>query len=233
MLKSHKKNLLIIKVLSKKQKSVIIIFSLTVFFWIVPNLLTIIFPSGSRLSLFLRENLSPPIVGIFFASLLFLLPLSSNEKVLSRKDTSQIDWASLLLFGSGLSLGKILFKTGLSSYISSYISVLSGESGVILLLIGIIVFTIFFTELVSNTASANIIIPIMIAFSKEAGVSSLLITFVLALACNSAYMLPVATPPNVIVYGTNKVRKLYMVRNGFIFNIICAFFFGLIFLIFS
>ena len=202
-------------------------------FWIVPNILTIFLSKDSSLSLFLRKNLSPPIVGIFFASLLFLLPLSSNDKILTRKDTSQIDWASLLLFGAGLSLGKILFKTELSSYISSYMTVVSGMTGETLLLMGIVIFTIFFTELVSNTASANIIIPIVIAFTKESGGNSLLFTFVLALACNSAYMLPVATPPNVIVYGTNKVRKLNMVRNGFILNIICAFFFGLIFLIFS
>ena len=64
------------KVLSKKQKSVIIVFVSTVFFWIVPNFLTIIFPNGSKFSLFLKENLAPPTVGIFFASLLFLLPLS-------------------------------------------------------------------------------------------------------------------------------------------------------------
>ena len=220
------------KKLTKNQKNVITIFSLTVFFWIVPNLLTLVLPAQSSFSLFLKNNISAPIVGIFFASLLFLLPLSSSKKILTSKDTSQIDWPALLLFGSGLSLGKILFKTGLSGHFSSWIIQMTGATGTLFLIVGLVFFTILFTELASNTASANIIIPIMIAFSKETGTNPLVIIFVLAIACNSAYMLPVATPPNIIVYGTNKIKKSTMVRAGIGINVLCAFILSLIIVIF-
>ncbi len=80
--------------------------------------------------------------------------------------------------------------------------------------------TIFFTEIASNTASANIIIPIMIAFAQKADLNVTVTAFALAVACNSAFMLPVATPPNVIVYGTDKVSKTAMIKSGWRLNLL-------------
>jgi sodium-dependent dicarboxylate transporter 2/3/5 len=86
----------------------------------------------------------------------------------------------------------------------------------------LIVATIFFTELASNTASANIIIPIVIAFAGESELSPLVCAFAFAIACNSAFMLPVATPPNVIVFGTNRIKKLSMIKTGLVLNLLGA-----------
>lgn len=219
--------------LSVEQKYVIAVFSLTVFFWIMPNLLGLFLIEGSALFVFLKHNLSAATVGIFFASLLFLFPLKSPEKILNSTHASQVDWPSLLLFGSGLSLGKILFQTGLAKFFADSIASFSGELGTTAVIILLIFITILFTELASNTASANIIIPIMIAFCKETNISILVVAFAFALSCNSAYMLPVATPPNAIVYGTKKVNKMSMVKSGIKINILCSLLIGLFFLIFK
>ena len=207
---------------SIEQKYVVGIFSLTVFFWIFPSLLALIFSKESVIRIYLQENLSAPVVGIFFVGLLFLAPFGRPEKILSKKHTSQIDWPSLLLFGSGLSLGKIMFKTGLANNFSSWIETLSSNIGVLAIVIIIVTFTILFTELASNTASSNILIPIMIAFAQSTSLNPTLIAFVVALACNSAFMLPVATPPNVIVFGTKKVTKKSMLKAGLKINILAA-----------
>ena len=116
-------------------------------------------------------------------------------------------------------MGNILFQTGLAELFASQLSGLSGYLSPIFILLLFILGTIFFTEIASNTASANIIIPIMIAFSQKTSLSIPITAFAMAIACNSAFMLPVATPPNVIVYGTQKVRKIAMIKAGWKLNI--------------
>lgn len=219
--------------LNPQQKNVLIIFFLTVLFWIAPSLILLITPEGSALEMFLKNNLTAPVVGLIFASLLFMFPLNKVEKILRSDHTSQIDWPSLLLFGAGLSLGAILFKTGLASLLANSLAQFSGEFGPVFILCVLIFITIFFTELASNTASANIIIPVMIALSVSVGLSPLISAFVFAMACNSAFMLPVATPPNVIVFGTQLVGKGAMFRAGFLFNMLGFAFLALMFIVFA
>jgi len=100
--------------LSREQKHIMIIFGLTVFFWVTPSIFLLFLNPESPLSLFLKNNLTAPVVGLIFASLLFIFPLNSLDKLLKGYHASQVDWPSLLLFGTGLSLGTILFKTGLA-----------------------------------------------------------------------------------------------------------------------
>lgn len=220
------------KPLNLNQKHVVVIFALTVFCWIFPNLLTIILPENLEFSKYLVNNFSAPVVGVFFASLLFLLPLNSPDKILTGTHTSQIDWPSLLLFGAGLSLGKILFDVGLTHYFTESIPQVAGDVGPTILIIIFLFFTIIFTEFASNTASANIVIPIMIGLAQEMNLSPLVMAFIFAIACNSAYMLPVATPPNTIVYGTQRVEKSTMIKTGVLVNILCVAILGLVVLIF-
>ncbi len=215
-----------------EQKHVLVVFGLTVFFWIVPSLFSLVLPIESSVAKFFANNISASVVAIFFSSLLFLFPLNKTEKILSSDQMSQIDWPSLLLFGSGLSLGKILFKTGLISYFVDFASTLSVQIGVLGLIVSLLFFTIMFTEVASNTASANIIIPVMIAFSQEMNQNSAVIAFLFALACNSAFMLPVATPPNTIIYGTKRVDKVSMIKAGLGVNLFSAVLLSLFLLIF-
>lgn len=206
--------------LTTNQKNVLTLFTLTIFFWVLPSLIGIFLSKESSLYHFFKNNLSTSIVGLFFSSLLFLFPLNKTEKILHSKNISDIDWGSLLLFGTGLSLGSILFKTGLAEIFAGHLSHMSAFLSPTVVLIIFIFGTIFFTEIASNTASANIIIPIMIAFTQKTGLNVTVAAFALAVACNSAFMLPVATPPNVIIYGTDKVKKASMIKSGWRLNIL-------------
>jgi len=204
--------------LTTAQINVLALFFLTIFFWILPSLIGIFISKEATLYHFVKNNLSTATVGIFFSSLLFLFPLNKADKILNSRHICNIDWGSLILFGTGLSLGSILFKTGLAEIVAAQLTAMSTFISPTIILLIFILGTIFFTEIASNTASANIIIPIMIAFAQQAHLNITVAAFALAVSCNSAFMLPVATPPNVIVYGTNKVTKRAMMKAGWRLN---------------
>jgi sodium-dependent dicarboxylate transporter 2/3/5 len=96
-------------------------------------------------------------------------------------------------------------------------------------LLVLITFTIFATEVASNTASANILLPIVIASAQEIGMQPQVPATAVALACSLAFMLPVATPPNAIVYGSGKVEIPHMMKMGFIMNFFCVLLLTLVF----
>lgn len=218
LLKSDQRHLEGVRELNSPQKNVLFLFGLTIVIWILPSLFALFLDPKSSLALFFKKNLSTAMVGLFFSSLLFLFPLNKEEKILSKDHISSIDWGSLLLFGSGLSLGSILFKTGLAEIFAGYLSTLSSALSPLGILLLFVLVTIFFTEIASNTASANIIIPIMIAFAAKTSLNTPITAFAMAMACNSAFMLPVSTPPNVIVYGSNRVKKSSMMKFGWNLN---------------
>jgi sodium-dependent dicarboxylate transporter 2/3/5 len=131
-----------------------------------------------------------------------------------------IDWGTLLLFGGGLSLGFQMFESGLAEAIGNAFISLGGRSASLTLVTLLAVaFSVFMTELTSNTASANMIIPIIIAVSNAAGISPLPPVLGSAIGCSFAFMLPVATPPNAIIYGSGMIPLPQMMKHGFWLNI--------------
>ncbi len=205
---------------TSRQKWVMGIFFLTVALWIAPSLLQLIVGENSPLGLFLSSALAPSVVAIGCTSLLFLTPFHSPQKILTSSDLGQLDWSSLLLFGSGLSLGKILFDSGLATLFAGALEKATPFLSFSVLVAFLLLITIFFTELASNTATSNILIPIVIALGKSLGNDSILPAILIALACNSAFMLPVATPPNAIAYGSKRINKLTMIKAGFSLNLL-------------
>jgi sodium-dependent dicarboxylate transporter 2/3/5 len=206
--------------LNRHEFFVIFLFSLTVFFWFSPSIFSFILGSEHSLSVFFKDRLDPGIVSIFFASLLFVFPLRDKIKILSLDDAKSIDWPSLVLFGSGLSLGGILFKTGLANIAGDLLISTLGQGSSFVLVLALVIFTIFMTEVASNTAAANILIPIVIASASTLDTSILALVLAVAASCNMAFMLPVATPPNAIIYGSGEVKIGSMIRTGLGFNII-------------
>ncbi|RLA66952.1 MAG: hypothetical protein DRQ88_04775 [Epsilonproteobacteria bacterium] len=207
--------------LSKNEKIVISLFFTVVVLWFLPGFVEMFLGSDHIISTEFKRRLPAGVVSIFFSSLLFTLPLK-GEKILGPENALKIDWASLLLFGSGLSLGAILFSTGLANTIAD--GVLKNISGDYFkyTLIVVVISTIYITEVISNTASANILIPIIIVSCQEAGINPLAPVLAVAMACNLAFMLPVSTPPNAIVFGSRLVKMKDMIRAGFIMNIFSA-----------
>ncbi|WP_127717936.1 DASS family sodium-coupled anion symporter [Halobacteriovorax sp. HLS] len=210
--------------LNAQEFFVLSLFGLTVFFWFSPSIFSFILGKEHSLSIFFTQRLDPGVVSIFFASLLFVFPLKDRIKILSLEDAKSVDWPSLVLFGSGLSLGGILFKTGLATMAGDILISNFGNSSNFILLLALITFTIFMTEVASNTAAANILIPIVIASASTVNMSVLALVLAVSTSCNMAFMLPVATPPNAIVYGSGEVKIGTMIKNGFFFNIVAIIF---------
>lgn len=130
------------------------------------------------------------------------------------------DWGVLLLFGGGITLSTVLGKTGASLFLATEFSSLVGSWPGMLLIGAVVMFVIFLTELSSNTATAALLVPIFFAVAGELGMDAESLVIPLGLAASCAFMLPVATPPNAIVFGTGKVPQRDMMRLGLRLNLV-------------
>ena len=198
--------------ITTSEKWVLSLFLLTVFLWILPSF-------AKLFNITLPVDLTPGVVGIFTASILYMLPIR-GEKILLGADIKQIDWSSLMLFGCGLALGKLLYELGITKITGELLTHFVDGMPLFFILLCIFSFVIFSTELTSNTATANILIPIMISLAGQLSISPFFLTLGVSMACSLAFMLPVATPPNAIVYGSERVDKVDMLQLGFGLNII-------------
>jgi sodium-dependent dicarboxylate transporter 2/3/5 len=155
------------------------------------------------------------------AILLFLLPVSWRARrfTLSWEEAVRIDWGIILLFGGGLAMGELAFSTGLAEAmgrgITSWLPVHSPASLTILFTAVAIVMS----EAASNTASANMIVPIAIAVAQAAGVNPLQPALGATLGASMGFMMPISTPPNAIVYSSGYVPIGTMMRHGIALDI--------------
>ncbi|MFW6139810.1 MAG: SLC13 family permease [Acidobacteriota bacterium] len=214
------------KKLNKAQKNVLAAFSITVFLWTFPGMVSLILGRTHLLSLWLQQHIPESAAALIGAGLLFLLPLdfSKGKFTLTLKDAMDIDWGTLLLFGGGLTLGFQMFETGLADIIGKYFISLGGKyAGTVLITFISIAFSVSLTEVTSNTASANMIIPVIIAISHAASINPLTPVLGSAIGCSFAFMLPVATPPNAIIYGSGMIKLPQMIKVGFWLNLIGIF----------
>lgn len=209
------------KGLTRAQKNVLVAFLVTVSLWTTPGLVSLIWGKESALALWLHTHFPESVAAVIGASLLFLLPvdLKKSQFTISLREAMQIDWGTLLLFGGGLSLGFQIFETGLADTIGRFFISPGTTASLSLITFLTITFSVFLTEVTSNTASANMIIPIIIAISRTASINPLPPVLGAAIGCSFAFMLPVATPPNAIVYGSGLVRLPQMMKFGFWMNI--------------
>ena len=127
----------------------------------------------------------------------------------------KIDWGTLLLFGGGIAMGELMFKTGLAAVIGDALVAITGASTLLTITALAILLSMILTETTSNTAAATMVIPIVIAIATQAGVSPIPPSLGAGLAASMAFMLPVSTPPNAIVYGSGLVPITKMITTGF------------------
>ena len=210
------------KRLSTAQRNVLIAFSVTVFLWVFPGFVSLGWGREAPLYLWLHSHFPESVAAIIGAGLLFFLPVRprNNEFTLSLKEAIHIDWGTLLLFGGGLSLGFQMFETGLADSIGKFFISMGGSTaGLSLITLLSVTCSVFLTELTSNTASANMLIPIIIAISNAASINPLPPVLGSAIGCSFAFMLPVATPPNAIIYGSGMIRLPQMMKTGFWLNV--------------
>jgi solute carrier family 13 (sodium-dependent dicarboxylate transporter), member 2/3/5 len=213
--------------LNNSQKILLSIIVMTCFFWFAPGIIAAL--SQGPFAAFMQKNFTESLVASLAGVILMITPTKGGP-LLPWREAQKIDWATLMLFGSGISIGQLAFKTGLASVLAMKLEALSHLSPELLLIIAIIA-TLFFTELASNTATANLIIPVLLASSAFLMNADRTIYAIVA-AANLAFMLPVGTPPNAIAFATGKVSLMEMMKRGFFANCISAFliiFFSLIF----
>ncbi len=195
---------------SYEEKNVMIVFGLVCLAWIFRTaVLQALIPA-----------IDDTIIVLVGVVLLFVLPSSSpGERILDWKTAEQIPWGILILFGGGLALAAGFQSTGLAEWIGQKFTLLEGISFFLLLLI-IIASVNFLTEVTSNVATASMLLPILasVALKLDLHPFGLMVGATLAASC--AFMLPVATPPNAVVFGSGYLEMKDMVKAGFWINVI-------------
>jgi sodium-dependent dicarboxylate transporter 2/3/5 len=159
-------------------------------------------------------------VAILGAVLMFIIPANKTKKsLLNWSDTEKLPWGILLLFGGGLALAKMLEVNGIVALLTDVLESFNNES-IFVIIVAMVAITIFASELLSNLALVVICVPIVAAFAKLAGFDMLQLCIPLTLAASCAFMLPMGTPPNAIVFSSGFVSMGQMARAGLILNII-------------
>ena len=195
--------------MSAEEKRVLTIFVLTAFAWL----------SRSYLQNFIPQ-LNDSIIALCAMLLLFLTPSKDNSrKLISWKEAEQMPWGILLLFGGGISIANGFSNTGLASWLGSQLNLLE-HVGIFVLLACIVAGVNFLTEITSNLATTSIVLPILIPLAYMVNVHPYILMIGATIAASCAFMLPVATPPNAIVFGSGVIKMNEMIKVGFWLNII-------------
>ncbi|MGO3667264.1 MAG: SLC13 family permease [Vreelandella alkaliphila] len=195
-----------------EEKAVLVVFLLAAFFWITRSFLW----QGQILTI---PGINDTMIAIVAAIALFLIPSPSKGGCLLGWDIAKdVPWGILLLFGGGLAIAAGFGSSGLAAWIGGQMSVLEGVNFllVILLAAGMV---LFLTEITSNTATATMILPVLASLALALDIHPFVLMVPAAMAANCAFMLPVGTPPNAIIFATGKIKIIEMVRNGFWLNI--------------
>ncbi|MFT4679422.1 MAG: sodium-dependent dicarboxylate transporter 2/3/5 [Flavobacteriales bacterium] len=195
-----------------QQRAVLIVFVLTACLWIFRGPLQGLMPAG--------VILTDSGIAIFSAILLFVLPskLGESTPLLEWKDTEKLPWGILLLFGGGLSLANGFKTTGLIEVIANQFSGF-GAGEVLLLILALTFVALFLTELMSNLALVNVFVPMVAALSVGGGQSPLLFAVPVTIAASCAFMFPMSTPPNAIVFASGYIRIPQMAKAGIFLNL--------------
>lgn len=206
-------------VLTREEIQVACVFSIAVLLWIAPGMVEQVLGREAGLSRALAP-LSLSVVGVGSALLLFVLPGKEKGSTnLSWADAAHIDWGTIMLFGGGLTLGALLEKSGFAAAVGG--AVFSQDLSVLTVLTLAVLISILVSEFASNTASASIIIPIVlgaVSQSDPAILSPTVAVLSCAFGASFGFMLPVSTPPNALAYGTKRIALRDMVTTGVIFD---------------
>ncbi|WP_157268696.1 SLC13 family permease [Azohydromonas aeria] len=205
--------------MSRGEKSVRLVFILAALCWIVPSLLSNVGDLATTLPWLRLFN--DTVVALTAGLLLFLLPGGKpGSAVLDWKDAEEgLPWGVLLLFGGGLSLAASVAASGLDKWFGQQVLGL-GVLPIVALIAAVTLIVLFLTEITSNTATAATFIPILGGVALGIGTDPMTLLIPAALAATCAFMLPVGTPPNAIVFGTGAVSIAEMARDGFLLNVL-------------
>jgi sodium-dependent dicarboxylate transporter 2/3/5 len=196
---------------SGKEKMVLAIFGVTVFLWVFRTLINSIFPD---------LELSDTLISIFAAIALFTLPynLKKGDFILQWQDTQKLAWGILILFGGGLSLANGMSVSGIVDLVAD--SIAQSNLSILFTASLLIILMLFMTELMSNVALVAVLAPVVAGIAIGLGVPIIYLLIPVTIASSCAFMLPMATPPNAIVFASGYIKVHEMARAGLILNLI-------------
>ncbi len=192
---------------SSKEKITMIILLLTIFLWL----------SKKSINSALSINLTDSSIALFGSLLFFIIPYERYNFVLNKSWFKEIPWNILILFGGGLSLASSINSSGLANLISESLFVFS-ELEIYLIIILMALLISFMTEITSNTATTLLFLPIVASFASKFDYDLILLCLPIIISASCAFMMPIATPPNAIIFSTNQIKITFMVRIGFVMN---------------
>ncbi len=201
---------------TRGQMNTVVAFGATVALWVLPGVVALVAGQEHRLYITLGQTLPEGVVALLGASLLFVLPvdLRRHEFTLPWQEAVKIDWWIVFLYGGGMALGTLAFKTGLAGAMGQGLTGLLGVRSGLGLLVTSTVLATLLSETTSNTASANMVVPVVIAFARSAGLDPVLPAIGATMGASLGFMLPVSTPCNAIVYGSGRIPLTAMMRYG-------------------
>ncbi|SDS50305.1 solute carrier family 13 (sodium-dependent dicarboxylate transporter), member 2/3/5 [Formosa sp. Hel1_31_208] len=205
-----KRLLKLLGTISYEEKIVAFVFGLTAFCWITRS--------------FLLKGLLPTvddtIIAVFFAIILFLIPTKSKtQQIINWEEAVKLPWGIILLFGGGMALAKGFETSGLAAWIGSQMTTLAGITTILLIFL-LIAAVNFLTEITSNLATTAMLLPVLAPMALIVDIHPFVLMVAAAVAASCAFMLPVATPPNAVVFGSGYLRIPDMVSKGIVMNII-------------
>jgi sodium-dependent dicarboxylate transporter 2/3/5 len=204
------------------EKRVLAVFALTAFFWITRKE-----PFGGWSELFGLHHANDASVALIAVIFLFIIPNGSGEKLLTWEKAQDIPWGVLLLFGGGICLAKAFMVSGLSESLGQLLSGISVLPIFLMICVVALVVT-FTTEATSNTATTTLLMPVLAAAALGINIDPKILMIPATMSASCAFMLPVATAPNSVVFGSGLVKSNQMAREGFVLNLIGAFLISLI-----
>ncbi len=208
--------------LSSEEKITSLILLMTIGLWLFKNYLNDLY----------QIRLTDSVIAIFGSILFFFIPCKRNKFILTFDWYKNVPWNVLLLFGGGLAMASLIMSTGLANELSKTTDIIRNLHFIFVILL-ITFVTSLLTEFTSNTATTFLLLPLLSLFAINNDMDILQITIPFVLAASCAFMMPIATPPNAIVYSTNKFDIPFMMKNGIFINLISVlsisfyvFFFG-------
>jgi len=213
--------------MSVTEKRVLMVFLFTAFGWIFRRDITLdsfTIPGWGTL-LNIGEYVHDSTVGIIAALLLFIIPSGSEQAktktLIDWKSASQVPWGVVMIVGGGYAIADSFKHTGLAEYLGLKLSFVSAYPSIMILLI-VVTLMIFVTEINSNTATANIFLPVLASMALAANMNPLLIMVPATFACSFSFMLPSGTGTNAVIFGSNRVTIPQMAKCGFGLNLLCV-----------
>lgn len=207
---------------SRAERTLLPLFVIVILLWVAPGILAATALASAPWVKIWQARLPEPAVPMIGALALFLLPSGARDgsRIQDAGALRRVDWGTLLLFGGGLSLGAMMFDSGLARAIGEAIFHAMPVTSLFGTVLAATIMAVLVSELTSNTASASLVVPVVLALAQAAGVDPVKPALAATVACSFGFMLPVSTPPNALVYGTGRLTIRDMISNGLLLDVI-------------